>query len=76
LLTSFWIGLAVAGFSLLLVAASLERQESRLGEIAIYAPLILPQIAILMGMQWLILPFGTAGIWPAVLLAHLIFVLP
>jgi putative thiamine transport system permease protein len=76
LLTSFWIGLAVAGFSLLLVAASLERQESRLGEIAVYAPLILPQIAILMGLQWLILPFGTAGIWPAVLLAHLIFVLP
>ena len=76
LLTSLWIGFAVAGVSLWLVAASLERPESRLIELAIYAPLILPQIAILMGLQWLILPFGTGGIWPAVLLAHLLFVLP
>ena len=76
LLTSLWIGFAVAGVSLWLVAASLERPESRLMELAIYAPLILPQIAILMGLQWLILPFGTGGIWPAVLLAHLLFVLP
>ena len=76
LLTSFWIGLAVAFVSLLLVAASLEGRKSRFGELAVYAPLILPQIAILMGLQWLILPLGTGGIWPAVMLAHLIFVLP
>lgn len=76
LLVTLLMGIGVAGFSLALVAASLEGKVSRGAELAVYAPLILPQISILMGLQWLVLPFGTGGIWPAVLLAHLLFVLP
>jgi putative thiamine transport system permease protein len=42
----------------------------------LYLPLIVPQIAFLPGLQWLALALGLQGGRGAVILAHLVFVLP
>lgn len=42
----------------------------------VFLPLLLPQIGFLFGLQMLFLVAGLSGTFPAVLLAHLVFVLP
>jgi putative thiamine transport system permease protein len=42
----------------------------------IYLPLVVPQIAFLFGLQFLFLSFGFVARFPALVLAHLVFVLP
>lgn len=68
--------------ALLLVLGCLEA-ETRSGhrpgpavEALIYLPLLVPQIAMLPGLQMLALSTGFQGHWPAVAAAHLVFVLP
>jgi putative thiamine transport system permease protein len=76
------LGLASAGAALILAIALLER-ESRLGESArhwhewlIYAPLLLPQIGFLFGIEAMLIGTGLDGSWAGVAWTHFIFVLP
>lgn len=73
---------AVTAVALALVIGCLEA-EIRLGltpgrraEAALYLPLLVPQIALLPGLQMLALHSGIEGSLPAVAAAHLVFVLP
>lgn len=77
--------LAGAGATLLalvLTVACLE-WEARRGRPAgagaqwlLYLPLLLPQIAFLLGVQILLIRIGLHGTWPALVWSHLLFVLP
>jgi putative thiamine transport system permease protein len=73
---------AVTAVALVLVIGCLEA-ELRLGlrpglwiERALYLPLLVPQIAMLPGLQMLALTTGAEGTAAAVAAAHLVFVLP
>lgn len=77
-----WIALAATLLALLLAIACLEA-EHRYGLRPaaralwlLYLPLILPQVAFLTGLQTLALTAGLDGGRGAVILAHLVFVLP
>lgn len=74
------LGLATAALSLGLVLATLEAEHRyRLppgrAALVLWAPLLVPQIAFLPGLQALALSFDL-GPWPATLAAHLTFALP
>lgn len=76
------IALAATGAALVLVIACLEA-ELRHGlspgpwaERALYLPLLVPQIAVLPGLQALALRTGIEGTGSAVAAVHLVFVLP
>jgi len=76
------IALVATGAALVLVLGCLEA-ETRHGqrpfipiETLVYLPLLVPQIAMLPGLQMLALGAGFQGHWPAVAAAHLVFVLP
>lgn len=76
------IALVATGAALLLVLGCLEaearrgRRPSAAIEALVYLPLLVPQIAMLPGLQMLALGAGFQGHWPAVAAAHLVFVLP
>lgn len=76
------VGLAATAIALALAVGCLEREfetgrgRGRRALLAIYLPLIVPQISFVFGLQILIILMGLdATIW-ALTLAHLIFVLP
>lgn len=76
------LGLLSTGLALVLVIACLEH-EARLGRrpgqgvlLLIYLPLLVPQIGFLFGVQMLLVWTVLDGTWPALTLAHLLFVLP
>ncbi len=82
MLTTLTLALASALVATALTIACLEL-ESRRGRrpaqrtlALVYVPLLVPQIAFLYGFQVLLVRLGWDGRWPAVLWAHLIFVLP
>jgi putative thiamine transport system permease protein len=76
------IGLAALALALALTVASLEvehRMQLRPGSGALwllYLPLLVPQVSFLSGLQTLSLGAGLDGGRGAVILAHLVFVLP
>ena len=76
------IAFLACGIALVLVVACLET-EQRTGRapgswaiLALYLPLLVPQIAFVPGLQHLALLTSVQGNWVAVALAHLVFVLP
>ena len=76
------LGLVSAGSALILAIALLER-ETRLGDAArrwdewlIYAPLLLPQIGFLFGVEAMLVATGLDGTWVGVAWVHFLFVLP
>lgn len=76
------IGALAVGFSLVLSLFTLEAEQRfklnlttrRLG--LLYAPLLIPQVAFLVGLQTLALQSGLAAGTTAVTVAHVVFVLP
>lgn len=82
MLATLTLALASALIATALAIACLEL-ESRRGRrpaqrtlALVYVPLLVPQIAFLYGFQVLLVRLGWDGHWPAVLWAHLVFVLP
>ncbi|MDJ1159093.1 ABC transporter permease subunit [Chelatococcus sp. SYSU_G07232] len=76
------IAAIATGLALALVLGCLEN-EVRTGRTPgrrvtglLYLPLIVPQVAFLTGLEVVFLPLGLDGGWAAVVLAHLVFVLP
>jgi putative thiamine transport system permease protein len=71
-----------AATAVFLAVACLEnerRHGARPGQRAlwlVYAPLLVPQLAFLFGLQLVLLRLGIDGTWLAMALAHLVFVLP
>ncbi len=82
LTTTFAIALAATLAGLVLTLGCLETEErrnlrlTRKGLWLLYLPLLVPQTAFLPGMQTLLLGFGIDRTLWAVMLAHLVFVLP
>jgi putative thiamine transport system permease protein len=82
LLQTLAVALAATVLALLLVLACLEneaRQPQRPGPKAmwlLYLPLLVPQVAFLFGAQVLLVRLAWDGTLPAVVWAHLVFVLP
>jgi putative thiamine transport system permease protein len=80
--TTLLAGLAAALVALVLVLGCLEhesRAQLRVGRRALallYLPLLVPQVAFLFGLQVLLLLSRLEGTWVALVLAHLVFVLP
>lgn len=76
------IALGATGLALVVVIASLQLEQSqgllpgRWVERAVYLPLLLPQIAVMPGLQVIALRLGVEGTPLAVMLVHLFFVLP
>ena len=76
------LGLAATGIALLLTVACLEAEHRHGLKPAtralwlLYLPLLVPQVAFLMGFQTLALLAGLDGGRGAVILSHLVFVLP
>jgi len=81
-LATLVIGAASTLIALALVLACLEHEAQRgrsMGSRALwllYVPLLVPQVAFLFGLQVLLVRLGADGRWPAVVWAHLVFVLP
>lgn len=79
--TTLWLGFAATALALVLAVACLEHEAQhgirpgRWTLWVLYAPLVLPQIGFLFGMEVAILRIGISG-WAALVLAHLVFVLP
>lgn len=80
--TSLALAAATAGIATAITLWLLEARTSS-GETAgarlktlVFLPLLLPQIGFLFGLQMLFLRLGLSGTFVAVLLAHLVFVLP
>jgi putative thiamine transport system permease protein len=76
--TTLALGLAATALALTLAIAHLAR-TGRAGQgmrALLHVPLLVPQIGFLFGLQILLLRLGLAGTPAAVLLAHLLFVLP
>lgn len=87
--TTVWCGAVSTGIALLLVIGCLERERlvagpdaTRAARLAaralplVYLPLIVPQIAFLFGLQVLLVGAGAEGSRWALVLGHLVFVLP
>jgi len=80
--TTLWAGALSTLIALVLTLLCLlrERDTGRTvgkGALAlIYLPLVVPQIAFLFGLQFLFLSFDFVARFPALVLAHLVFVLP
>lgn len=82
LLTTLGAGAAATVIALVLVIGCVEH-EARLRARAtrralaiVYLPLLVPQIAFLFGVQVILLLGRLDGTWPALIAAHLLFVLP
>lgn len=81
-LTTLSIGLGALAAACVLTIACLEnetRSRHRPGGRAlslVYVPLLVPQVALLFGLQFLFLVSGIGSGYAAVTLAHLLFVLP
>ena len=81
-LTTAVVGAASTGIALLLVLACLENESRQRGAQPsrslwlLYLPLLVPQVAFLFGLQVLLVRLGADGRLPAVIWAHLVFVLP
>jgi putative thiamine transport system permease protein len=80
--TTLGVGAAATGIALALVIGCLE-YERRAGVRPttralwlLYAPLLVPQIAFLFGMQVFLVALRLDGTWPALVWSHLLFVLP
>lgn len=82
LATTLAIALAATGLAIALVIACLEAElrhglrPGRWAEGALYLPLLVPQIAVVPGLQVIALRLGAEGSVAAVAAAHLVFVLP
>ena len=80
--TTALIGIAAAGAALALVIAVLEQEARqaafmrRRHEWLIYAPLVLPQIGFLFGVQSMLVIAGLDGGWAGLAWTHFLFVLP
>lgn len=75
------LGFATAALAVLLVLAASEvlhdRQSARRGiAMALFVPLLLPQMAFLFGLQTLLIQLAIDGTFMAVLWSHLVFALP
>jgi len=80
-LTTLGVGVAATLVALALVVGCLEGEVRNRGRGALppgllYLPLLVPQIAFLFGAQVLLVRTGIDGTFGAVILAHLVFVLP
>jgi putative thiamine transport system permease protein len=77
-----FIGIAASGAALALVMAVLEQEgrqaasTRRKHEWLIFAPLVLPQIGFLFGVQCVLLMAGLDGSWGGLAWTHFLFVLP
>ncbi|MYZ50033.1 ABC transporter permease subunit [Rhizobiales bacterium L72] len=76
------IGVCASALALLLVVAALENEVRNghppgfRGLAALYLPLLVPQVAFLFGFDFLLARAGWDGRFAALLMAHLVFVLP
>jgi putative thiamine transport system permease protein len=76
------VGLAASGAALVLVIAALEHEPAGPASSRpyrgwlIYAPLVLPQIAFLFGIQTLLVAARMDGTWLGLIWVHFLFVLP
>lgn len=82
LATTIIIGLAATFISIVLALACLQR-ENETGRTGgnralalLYLPLLVPQIGFLFGLQLLLVATDADKSWPALVLVHVIFVLP
>ncbi|WP_430511300.1 ABC transporter permease [Pannonibacter phragmitetus] len=82
LLTTLTIGIASTLIALILAAGCLER-ESQTGKgagerglLILYLPLIVPQVTFVFGLQMLFIGSGSQNRLAALILVHLVFVLP
>jgi putative thiamine transport system permease protein len=80
-LTTLWLGLAATALALALSAACLENERRRGAPPAramalLYLPLLLPQLAVMFGVQLLLVALRMDGTAAALVWAHLVFVLP
>ncbi|MEP6565221.1 MAG: ABC transporter permease, partial [Mesorhizobium sp.] len=82
LATTTLIGLCAMAVSIVLVIAVLEAGErarspaSRLLAVVLYAPMLVPQASFMFGLKSLFLQVGLGPTFSAVLLAHIVFVVP
>ena len=80
--TTATVGVTAALVAMVLTIGCLEgearfgRRVTRRALWLIYLPLLVPQIAFLFGAQVLLVVLGLDGSWPALVWAHLVFVLP
>jgi putative thiamine transport system permease protein len=80
--TTLSIGIAVAAAALALALGCLENEQrhglhpTNRALWLIYAPLILPQMSFLFGLQVLLVAVGLDGSWLGLAWSHLLFVLP
>src|SRR3546814_7004226 len=80
--TTLTTGLIAAGIALMLVLGFLENEQRRGLTVTsrvlwlLYAPLLVPQVAFLFGIQVLAVRAGIDATWLALVWSHLLFVLP
>ncbi len=76
--TTVALGLASTLIGLVLALALLEHapRGDRLLTLAIYLPLLIPQVTLIPGLSTALIRLGGGRGWPSVALGHLIFVLP
>lgn len=82
LTTTIIIGVASVAISIVITLACLmrEQQTGRSGGnralLLLYLPLLVPQIGFLFGLQLLLLSLNATASWAALILVHVVFVLP
>lgn len=82
LATSLVLASTSAAIALALVIACLEHESRTPPRSAarvlwlVYLPLLIPQVSFLLGLQAALVTLGMDGTWPALVWAHLVFVLP
>jgi len=80
--TTVIVGVAATGIALALSCLCLENEQVRHVRVSrrslwlLYTPLLVPQIAFLMGGQIALVTVSLDGTWAALIWAHLLFVLP
>ena len=76
---SVMIALGSTGLSLvlaLMILLSADTRKHQIFHTGVYIPLILPQVALMMGVQLMLLAAHLPPVLPVVILAHSLFVLP
>lgn len=82
LLDTLLIGSCATGLAIVLTLLTLEAEQhtnktvSRLSSVIIYLPLLIPSIAFLFGLVWVLEQINSHHTFINVVLAHLLFVLP
>ena len=82
LLTTTLLAMASAAIAVVIAIGCLENEcwngtkPSRRSLTVLYLPLVVPQISFLFGLQVALVVLNMDGTWAAVILSHLIFVLP